>query len=501
MVSEILSNNCQVKNDLDPCAIVILGATGDLASRKLFPALFDLYISNSLPSRFLIMGCGRTESNDEKFRAHIQNALLKANRFNASKWDIFAKSLFYRPIAYDNADMFQQLSTDLKKLDHAFQTKGNRIFYLALPPALYAPVARMIGQAGLNREQTLDHGWSRLVVEKPFGRDLKSAVELDRQIHQQFQEHQIFRIDHYLAKETVQNILMFRFANTLFEPIWNRRYIDHIRITAAETLGVEHRAGYYEQAGVLRDMFQNHMMQLLALTAMEAPPCFESNQVRDEKVKVFRSLRPFPTDHLENHLILAQYDSGTIQSKRVPAYRDEPGVQLGSLTPTYAMMKVFIDNWRWQGVPFYLISGKRLKAKQTDIVIQFKEIPHSIFRKNLDQPVAPNRLFIGIYPKESIRLTFQTKQPGATICLGDVTMDFDYDRESTLSKMDAYAKVLIDCMSGDQMLFWRQDGIETAWSFLSPILDSCKNCSHQDGMPHFYKSGSLGPMASIDLLP
>ncbi len=304
MNPETTFNDCANQGEPDPCTIVILGATGDLTSRKLLPALFDLYTDGSLPPRFLIMGCGRSAWTDDTFRSHIKKALENAEHFEPDTWHTFSGSLFYQPIAYDNLGDFKKLSARLEKLDQTFEAGGNRIFYMALPPTLYAPVAGLIGVAGLGQEKTAEHGWSRLVVEKPFGRDLISAVELDRQIHRHFQEHQVYRIDHYLAKETVLNILMFRFANSIFEPIWNRRYIDHVRIRAVETLGVAHRAGYYEQAGVLRDMFQNHMMQLLALTAMEAPPRFDSNRVRDERVKVFRSLKPFPTGRLEDHLVL-----------------------------------------------------------------------------------------------------------------------------------------------------------------------------------------------------
>jgi glucose-6-phosphate 1-dehydrogenase len=331
------------------------------------------------------------------------------------------------------------------------------------------------------------------VVEKPFGRDLNTAIELDRSIYEYFSEHQIFRIDHYLAKETVQNVLMFRFANAIFEPIWNRRYVDQVEITAVETLGVEHRAGYYEQSGVLRDMFQNHMMQLLALTAMEPPSAFEDDRVRDERVKVFRALRPFEVDRLQDRLVLGQYDAGTIDGQIVPAYRDEPGVDPQSLTPTFARMKVFIDNWRWQGVPFYLTSGKRLAQKITQISIQFKQVPHSLFRNVLGPGIAANHLTLGIYPDEKITMTFQTKLPGARVCLRSVTMDFHYYQGSQHPVLDAYEKVLLDCMLGDHMLFWRQDAVELCWSFLTPILAECEACSDRQSMLHSYPAGSFGP--------
>jgi glucose-6-phosphate 1-dehydrogenase len=293
---------------------------------------------------------------------------------------------------------------------------------------------------------------------------------------------------------------MFRFANSLFEPIWNRRYVDYVSIMATETLGVEHRAGYYEHAGILRDMFQNHMMQLLALTAMEPPSRFEADLVRDEKIKVFRALRPFPVQNLHQHLVLGQYAAGKINADPVCAYRQEPGVSPDSLTPTYAMMKVYLDNWRWQGVPFYLTSGKRLAEKITEITIQFKTVPHSMFRQTLDEAIAANRLTLGIYPDEKITLTFQTKNPGARVCLRTVTMDFQYQQNYSGPVLDAYEKVLIDCMLGDQMLFWRQDSVERCWAFLTPILNECETCDDQANLLHFYESGSCGPREAIEKL-
>jgi glucose-6-phosphate 1-dehydrogenase len=290
--------------------------------------------------------------------------------------------------------------------------------------------------------------------------------------------------------------LMFRFANSIFEPVWNRRYIDHVGITAIETLGVEHRAAYYDRAGVIRDMFQNHMMQLLALTAMEPPSRFQADFVQDEKVKVFRALRPFPVDNFQNYLVLGQYTRGTVDGQALAGYREEPGVGPDSLTPTYASMKIFLDNWRWQGVPFYLTSGKRLAKKLTRIAIQFREVPHSMFRRTLEQDISANRLILGIYPEERITLTFQTKSPSAQVCLRTVTMDFNYQQNYRGPVLDAYEKVLIDCMLGDHMLFWRQDGIEQCWAFLTPILNACETCSGRAEMLHFYEAGGSGPQAS-----
>jgi glucose-6-phosphate 1-dehydrogenase len=477
----------------DPCAVVIMGATGDLTARKLIPSLFHMYQNDRLPDTWSIIGCGRTQFNDEQFRNKLTTDMESADPVVRSVWAQFSKLIHYQPVGYEDLESFKRLAGRLKELDQAHHTRGNRLFYLALPPSMYAPVAQMIGKSGLGIEYANGNGWSRLVVEKPFGRDLDTAVELDTSIHEYFREPQVFRIDHYLAKETVQNVLMFRFANAIFEPVWNRRYIDHVDITAVETLGVEHRAGYYEQSGVLRDMFQNHMMQLLALTTMEPPSAFEDDRVRDERVKVFRALRPFEVDRLQDRLVLGQYDAGSINGQKVPAYRDEPDVDPQSLTPTFACMKVFIDNWRWQGVPFYLTSGKRLADKITRISIQFKQVPHSMFRNVIGSNISANRLILGIYPDEKITLTFQTKQPGARVCLRSVTMDFQYYFGNQQPVLDAYEKVLLDCMLGDHMLFWRQDAVEQCWSFLTPILAECESCGDRDAMLHKYPAGGSGP--------
>jgi glucose-6-phosphate 1-dehydrogenase len=496
----IAPDECVATEPIDPCTIVIVGATGDLTARKLIPALFNLYLSQGLPEPFQIVGCGRTDLDSSDFREKMKAALQSAGMFKPDRWPSFAAALHYRTIDYKDLESYGRLAESLREIDRQTHTRGNRIFYIALPPVLYMTVAEMIGRAGLSAEQVDGNGWSRIVVEKPFGTNLQTAVALDQSLHKYFQEHQIFRIDHYLAKETVQNVLMFRFANSLFEPIWNRRYVDHVSITATETLGVEHRAGYYEQSGVLRDMFQNHMMQLLALTAMEPPSHFEADLVRDEKGKVFRALRPFAIDELQNHLVLGQYAAGMINGRSVSGYRQETGVNPNSLTPTYARMKVFLDNWRWQGVPFYMTSGKRLAQKITEITIQFKTVPHSMFRHILGKTIAANRLTLGVYPKEKITLTFQTKNPGARVCLRTVTMDFQYHQSYSGPILDAYEKVLIDCMLGDQTLFWRQDSVEKCWSFLTPILNECESCNDRGEMLNFYPAGSAGPFEAQSLI-
>ena len=486
---------CVAPEPTDPCTIVIVGATGDLTARKLIPALFHLYLNDGLPQTFQIVGCARTRMDDNEFRNKMEKALQDGGILDQDRWPAFSAALHYQPIDYEDLPSYNSLAELLRDLDINHNTRGNRIFYIALPPVLYQTVAQMIGRAGLSAEMTNGNGWSRIVVEKPFGINLETAMDLDHSLHQHFSEHQVFRIDHYLAKETVQNVLMFRFANSLFEPIWNRRYVDQVSIVANETLGVEHRAGYYETSGVLRDMFQNHMMQLLALIAMEPPARFKADLVSDEKNKVFGALRPFPVADLPNYLVLGQYRAGVIDNNRVAAYREEPDVDPNSLTPTFAMMKVFLDNWRWQGVPFYMTSGKRLARKLTEITIQFKTVPHSLFRHILGETIVANRLILGIYPEEKITLTFQTKNPGARVCLRTVTMDFNYQQNYSGPVLDAYEKVLIDCMLGDQMLFWRQDSVKRCWSFLTPILDRCEDCDDQQDMLEFYEAGSAGPAA------
>jgi len=493
---DIPPQECVVIGPLDPCTIVIFGASGDLTARKLVPALYNLFLNEGLPSPFAIVGTSRTELTHDEFREKLKTSYGATENADLSRWDEFAGNLYYKPVVYDSFDSYKELAKFLRELDEEYKAEGNRVFDLAVPPSLYPVIAEMLGKAGLAQEGEDGKGWSRIVVEKPFGRDLQSAVELDQTLHQSFREHQIFRIDHYLAKETIQNILMFRFANAIFEPIWNRSYIAYVGIIAAEKLGVGTRAGYYEQAGVIRDMFQNHMMQVLSLTAMEPPSLFEAERVREEKAKVFRSLKPIDGDrHLDN-LILGQYGAGVIDGVEVPGYRGESGVNPKSLIPTFAMMRVFIDNWRWRGVPFYLGSGKRLAKKVTQIVVQFKRVPHSMFRNVLGEEILANRLVLGIYPEERITLTFQTKYPGARACLRPVKLDFSYDQNYSGPTLEAYEKVLLDCIQGDQMLFWSNNGVRLSWSFLTPILQECETCGDRGARLQPYDSGSWGPEAA-----
>jgi len=470
----------------DPCLIVIFGGSGDLTRRKLIPALHSLYLQGGLPERFAILGCARTAMNDEGFRQLLIDQ--GSGDRPSDQWTGFASRLHYLSLSYDD-NGFATLADALDKLDDTYDLAGNILFDLAVPPSLYPVIGELLGKSGLAGEEK---GWRRIVVEKPFGHDLASAQDLNRILHRWFREEQIFRIDHYLAKETVQNLLIFRFANAIFEPVWNRRYIAQVGIVATETLGVEKRAGYYDRSGVLRDMFQNHLMQLLVLTGMEPPYRLIPDAVQDEKVKVIRSLRPFTCEH-GSSIILGQYGPGRSQGEPVPGYRQEKGVHPDSRTPTFGLMRLFVDNWRWQDVPFFLISGKRLQHKRTRIVIQFKEVPHHLFRDLAASPVLGNRLVIEAFPEESIRLTFQTKNPGPRLCLRPMTMEFTYREHFRAAPLDAYARVLLDCMLGDHMLFWRQDGIEAAWSFLTPILRECEPGSRSCPPLYPYPSGSWGP--------
>ena len=478
---------CQYTAPEDPCAVIVFGATGDLAARKILPSLYHLLCSERLPNPNMFVGVSRTELSHEEFRAKIKKILIETGA-DMECWNDFASRLFYRKVDYGDIGTFTNLAGFIKDKESEIGTLGNRIFHLSVPPVAYESIAESLSHVGLAMERD---NWVRLVVEKPFGYDLASSRQLASALSQGFKEDQIYRIDHYLAKETVQNMLMFRFANAIFEPLWNRQYIESVHITAAESLGVEHRAGFYDHTGVLRDMFQNHMMQLLSLVAMEPPSIYEANRIRDEKAKIFRCLRPFPMDDLDNHLILGQYAAGMIDGESVPSYVKEPNVAPDSATPTFAAMKVYIDNWRWQGVPFYITSGKRMSAKRTDIQVKFKEVPHSMYRNILGNHITANKLILSIHPKEEVRLTFQAKQPGPSMCLRNVTMDFDYAQGDVI-RVGAYEKVLLDVLMGDHTLFWRQDSVDLCWEFLTPVLMEC-DCETDNDRLHLYKAGSDGP--------
>lgn len=478
------ADTCRFDAVGEPFTLVIFGATGDLTARMLLPALTALCSGGHLPDNFAVVGASRTDLTDDAFRERMGEAAKEFSDCNADAWAAMASRFTYKQIHYDDPASFTALAGFLDDLARERNLGGNRIFYLAVPPTVYEDIAVNLAGAGLAEETG---GYARLVIEKPFGRDLETARVLEKALHTRFAEHQIFRIDHYLAKETVQNILMLRFANAIFEPLWNRRYVNYVSILAAESIGVEHRASYYDHFGVLRDMFQNHMMQLLSLCAIEAPSLFEADLVRDEKTKVFRALRPFSDKDVAEHCILGQYASGMVDGKRAPSYLDEEGVPGDSTTPTFAAMRVYLDNWRWQGVPFYLISGKRLPEKRTEIAVQFKPVPFSMFRELFGDHIEANRLILRIQPDEQVSLTFQAKAPGP-MCLRSVTMNFNYYQGYTGAALTAYAKVLLDCMLGDQTLFWRQDGVELCWKFLTPLLE--KPSAER---LFLYKSGTWGP--------
>jgi glucose-6-phosphate 1-dehydrogenase len=489
------AGNCNVKIP-GPCGLIIFGASGDLTKRKIIPSLYRLHKHKILPENFFVLGASRTEITLDQFREWMGTAVKEwvAGDFDGPTWKEFADRLHYAVIDYDSPESYNKgLPELISQLEKRHRTEGNRIFYLAIPPTIYEDIINNLGASGLAQEGP---GYTHVVIEKPFGRDLLSARRLNSILRRYFEEGQIYRIDHFLGMEIVQNLLMFRFANSIFEPLWNRSYIDHVEIAAAETLGVEHRAGYYEKAGVIRDMFQNHMFQLLALAAMEPPAAFEAEAVRNEKVKVFHSVRPFPLDKLDNYLTIGQYGKGQIGGRRVPGYREEEGVSENSTTPTFAAMKVLIDNWRWDGVPFYLRSGKRLSSRRTEISIHFKPVPHLMFSKSLNGSIEPNILVFGIQPDEGISLFFQTKQPTSKICLNPVWMDFSYERDIL---MDAYEWVLLDCMHGDHLFFARQDGVEQTWSLLTPVIERLESTTEIEKFPN-YPAGTSGPMEAARLM-
>lgn len=475
-----------------PCSMVIFGASGDLVRRKLMPSLYRLFRYKLLPGSFFVIGSSRTKYSDDEFRKEVYSALKSESGFDEKEWVYFAKKIFYSPVVYGDSASYAGLKKLLLEKDRAFATGGNRIFYLATPPSAYPEIVSSLGSSGLNAAAELK-GWSRLVVEKPYGRDLSSAKDLSSVIYRNFAEGSVYRIDHYLGKDTVQNIMMLRFANSIFEPIWNRRYVDHIQITVAETIGVEKRAGYYEQSGVVRDMFQNHMLQVLSVVAMEPPSIFESDLVSDERVKVMRALRPLSGQSLNDSLVVGQYAGGEVEGAVVKAYIEEDGVAPDSRIATFAALKVHIDNWRWQGVPIYLRSGKRMKSKFTQVKIQFRGVPHRMFRETIKTEIGPNALILRIQPDERVQLKFHTKSPGSRMCLRDVVMDFPYLEGYKGLALDAYERVLLDCMIGDKMLFVRSDGLELSWAFLSPVIEALDAKNDDAPEVRLYRAGTWGP--------
>ncbi len=480
----------------DASCLVIFGASGDLTHRKLLPALYSLAHDGLLPAGQAIVGFARPEYTDEAFRAEIKAA---CNEFARTKpaddaiWQNFEKRLFYVQGSFTEPEGYNRLKQKLAECDTTFGTGGRRIYYLAVPPNFFPVIAELLGAEGMVADPERGGPYTRVIIEKPFGRDLESARELNRVAVTTFRERQVFRIDHYLGKETVQNLLVLRFANGFFEPFWNRQYIDHVQLTVAESIGVEKRGAYFEQAGIARDIIQNHMLQLVSLVAMEPPVAFEAEAVRDEKVKVIRALRDFPAGHECELSVRGQYTTGSVLGEAVPGYREEPDVAADSRTETFAAVKVFIDNWRWADVPFYLRAGKRLPKRVTDISIHFRPAPYPLFKKIQGGRTQPNVLSIRIQPDEGISLKFDSKVPGATIRTAPVTMEFRYATSFGAEPPEAYERLLLETMLGDSTLFARRDEVETAWAWLDPLLRAWQNSPEP---PDPYPAGTWGPPAA-----
>ncbi len=478
-----------VETAAGPSGLVVFGASGDLVRRMLLISLFRLYKHGLLSEQFYLLGTGRTKLSDEQFRQDAQQAIQQKSPGVPSKeLEPFTNRLYYITGDYGDISLYVEIAPKIAELNKKHHVDGSLVFYLSVPPFLYGTIVEQLGLAGLSCPAKAGLKSNRkLVVEKPFGRDLQSALDLSDKIHQCFDESQVYRIDHYLGKETVQNILMFRFANAIFEPIWNRNYIDHVQITIAESVGVEHRVSYYDKSGALRDMFQNHMLQMLTLAAMEPPASFEADSIRDEKVKLLRSIRPFREGELDRTVVRGQYCSGSVNGKQVAGYLSEPGVKPDSKTETFVAAKLFVDNWRWKDVPFYLRTGKRLACKDTEIAITFKNVPHSMFSSMGLGEMPPNVLILQIQPREGILLNFQAKRPGSKSCISTLTMNFSYQDLFGIEAPEAYERLLLDCMLSDQTLFTRQDAIEAAWRLLTPIMESWEN----DGSDlHEYPAGA-----------
>jgi len=473
----------------EACAMIIFGASGDLTRRKLVPALWALYASRTLPEPFVVLGVSRTEMTDEEFRTRMREAVSEFARVQPPSevvWNRFASSLFY--FAGDPTDrgMYPRLAERLVELEGRRGGPRNRLFYCATPPSLYDDIVENLGASGLAAEEG---GWTRVVIEKPFGRDLETARALNAQLGRVFREEQIYRIDHYLGKETVQNILVFRFANEMFEPIWNRNHVAEVQITVAETIGVEARGAYYEEAGALRDMMQNHLLQLLCLIAMEPPVTFDAEPVREEKNKVMRALRPIDRARVAENALRAQYSAGFAENRAVVGYTQEKGVARDSRTETFAVLKLSIDNWRWAGVPFYLRTGKRMERRESEIAIRFHRTPHMIFRRS-PEGVPPNVLVIRIQPDEGIALTVVAKTPGPDLKLGPVTLDFHYGEVFGGQPPEAYERLLLDAIHGDATLYARGDWVEQAWAVLAPVLEAWER---EPGPLPSYEAGTWGP--------
>jgi glucose-6-phosphate 1-dehydrogenase len=475
----------------DPHIIVIFGASGDLTKRKLIPAIHQLYLNHLLPDKFAILGASRTPLAEEEFRKRMTEFLPSGKDSNLQ----FLKKVYYQTIDYEVQDDYEKLKVRLNSLRLHLNIPANYLFYLSTPPNLYDVIPEKLAQAGLN---TQSDGFKRLVIEKPFGNNLNSAKSLNISLLNNFEENQVYRIDHYLGKETVQNLMVTRFANGIFEPVWNRNFIARVEITSAESLGLEGRGGYYDNSGAMRDMVQNHLLQVVGMVAMEPPVIIEANAIRHEVMKVFQSLRPIKPEELQKQVIRGQYTASTIKGRSVPGYREEPGVSPGSHTETYVAMKFYIDNWRWAGVPFFIRTGKQLPTRVTEIVIEFKPTPHHLFdQEGFDQHKS-NQLIIRIQPDEGILLKFGMKEPGAGFRVNQVNMDFHYSSLADIQLPAAYERLLLDCMHGDATLYSRGDTVEAAWKLIQPILDAWEN---DPSIPIYgYPAGTWGPLESDGLM-
>jgi glucose-6-phosphate 1-dehydrogenase len=481
-----------------PCVMVIFGASGDLTKRKLIPALCNLAKEKLLSPQFAVIGFSYDAMTTDTFRAQLSKDVKEFSDepVDSKLWDWFLERIYYVQGDFQDSAAYEKLRVQIAAVEKAHSTAGNRFFYLAVSPKFFAPVAKQLGQAGLTQEQ--DGKWARVIVEKPFGRDLDSAKELNRELKQILNEQQIYRIDHYLGKETVQNLMVFRFANSIAEPLWNRNFIDSVQITAAETVGVEQRGGFYETAGALRDMVPNHLFQLLSLTAMEPPISFDADAVRDKQAEILHAVQVPTPEEVLTHAVRGQYGEGTAGAERLLAYRNEAKVSPASNTETYVALKLQIDTWRWSGVPFYLRTGKRLPRRATEIAIQFRRSPIVLFRKTKIADLQTNRLVIHIQPDEGISLRFGAKVPGPVMRLGLVNMEFDYARDFGSSHSTGYERLLYDCMIGDATLFQRADMVEAGWKVIQPVLDVWKALPAQ-GFPN-YAAGSWGPAEADELL-
>ena len=486
----------------EPCVIVIFGAGGDLTRRKLVPALLRLFETGRLPEAFSIVGVAREPLNDDSFRASLKAGCAEFGDAPPPEdvWATFAGHFAYVAGDLDQPATYAAVKTRLAAIEGTLPPSCGRLFYLAIPPSLYAEVIAQLSASDL-APRVVDERlrpWVRVIIEKPFGSSLASARTLNAAVRKALAEHQVYRIDHYLGKETVQNLLVFRFANSIFEPVWNRQHVDHVQITAAESVGVEHRGRYYEEAGVVRDMFQNHLLQLLTLTAMEPPTRFDAGSVRDEKVKVLRAIRPIRADEMHDYGVRGQYGPGTIHGEALPGYREEPKVAPDSPVATYAALRVMVDNWRWQGVPFYLRSGKRLPRRATEIAIQFRQPPHVMFPLLPGQVIEPNVISVRVQPNEGIAVRFEVKVPGVDVRMVSVDMDFDYLEAFGAESPEAYETLLLDAMLGEATLFTRSDEVEAAWAVVDPVIEFWAN-KRPDHFPN-YAAGSWGPAVADEFI-